>query len=136
MVVGRRLAAFVAILSLSAGHAAVCAGWQPTPEARMACCTGDEAACPMHTAPTQSHGVAAQHAVDQAQANSCCAASERTKSATPGTGFPMMTSFAVVATPFAVALPTLTLHVDGRRAAIPLPPSRVPTHLLLSVFLV
>src|SRR5436305_1193922 len=110
MVLGRHLAPVVAILSLCVGQVAVCAGWQTTPEARMACCTSDEATCPMHKAASHSHGGASQHAVDQAQADSCCAGSERSQSATTGTGFATATSFALVPSPFAAMLPTLTFH--------------------------
>ena len=34
----QRLAALALTLGLMAGNAAICAGWMPTPEARMACC--------------------------------------------------------------------------------------------------
>ncbi|MFL6279499.1 MAG: hypothetical protein ACJ731_05265 [Vicinamibacterales bacterium] len=136
MVLGRHLAAFVAILSLCVGHVAVCAGWQATPAARMACCTNDEVTCPMHQATPNSHGMMAQHTVDQVQADSCCAGSERTEAATTFASFAMATSIALVPSPLAAVVPALMLHIDGRRAALPLAPSPVPRHLLLSVFLV
>ncbi len=43
----QRLAALALTFGLMAGNAAICAGWMPTPEARMACCA-DGAECPMH----------------------------------------------------------------------------------------
>ena len=52
-----RLAALVITFGLVAGNAAVCAGWMPTPEARMACCaTASNARCTraIRTAPGQS----------------------------------------------------------------------------------
>jgi hypothetical protein len=137
MVLARHLAAFLAILSLCLGHVALCVGWQATPEARMACCTNDEATCPMHQGASHSDGVmVSQHTVDQAHADSCCAGSAGNESGTIAAGFAMATSFALVPRPFFALLPTLTFHIDGRRAAVPLPPSPVPKHLLLSVFLV
>src|SRR5262245_62287515 len=43
----RRLAAMAAVLTLCVGNLAECAGWQPTPEARMECCANGTK-CPMH----------------------------------------------------------------------------------------
>ena len=43
----RRTAALVVVLTLGAAGWAECAGWQATPEARMACCLGS-GDCPMH----------------------------------------------------------------------------------------
>jgi hypothetical protein len=42
----RRTAALVVVLTLGAAGWAECAGWQATPEARMACCSGN-GDCPM-----------------------------------------------------------------------------------------
>src|SRR3954464_10006747 len=77
----RRVAAMAAVLTLSLGNVAVCAGWQATPEARMACCH-DDASCPTHT--PDSHGSGSKHHVTQTQADNCCAASERNDPATTG----------------------------------------------------
>src|SRR5436309_3910490 len=67
----RRSAAFVAALAWCAGNVAVCAGWQATPEARMACCM-DGTTCPMHKSDHREHS--STHSVSQTQADSCCAA--------------------------------------------------------------
>lgn len=130
---GRRVAAIVAVLTLAVGNLAVCAGWQATPEARMACCR-DEAACPMHK--SESHHSGARHVVSQAQADSCCAGSERTHSTTTN---PTVVPSGI-ATLAPAALPVVTSPdvpaLQDWRALVPLPVSPVPKHLLLSVFLV
>src|SRR5687767_13879136 len=69
----RRMFALTLMLSLAAGNLAVCEGWAPTPEARMACCE-NETACPMHK--SDSTEPQPHRAMSQAQADSCCAASE------------------------------------------------------------
>ena len=73
LTLGRRLHAIGLILALVAGNGAVCAGWAPTPEARMACCSegGD---CPMHMG--DGHHSEGANLPTQAQADSCCASSE------------------------------------------------------------
>ena len=43
----QRLSACVLTLALIGGNAAVCAGWMPSPEARMACCA-DGGKCSVH----------------------------------------------------------------------------------------
>lgn len=129
----RRLTAAVAVLALSIGNVAVCAGWRPTPEARMACCQG-ESTCPRHK--SAGHGSASHHQLTQSQADSCCAGSEQNESATTR---PTLVSSGVVAlaptTVPPVVMPTVAA-LDEWRALVPLRASTVPKHLLLSVFLV
>ena len=62
----RRTAALVVVLTLGAAGWAECAGWQATPEARMACCSssGD---CPMHG--STEPGAGSERVVTQAQAD-------------------------------------------------------------------
>ena len=129
----RRLAAVAAVLTLCVGNLAVCAGWRTTPEARMACCQ-DETTCPMHK--SESHGSASKHHISQAQADTCCAGSERNDSATTRTA---PVSSAIVALALAtvpLTVPTALPALQGWRALVPLRVSPVPKHLLLSVFLV
>jgi hypothetical protein len=129
----RRLAATAAVLALSVGNVAVCAGWRATPAARMACCQ-DESTCPMHK--SAEHGSAAHHQLTQAQADSCCAGSEQSESATTG---PALVSSGVVAlTPATVPLVVMpaVAALEEWRVLVPLRASTVPKHLLLSVFLV
>ena len=133
MIIGRRIAAVVAVLGLCAGNLAVCAGWQATPEARMACCmSGTE--CPMHK--SEGHDHSSKTAFSQAQADRCCAASsQRRDSSTAGSTF--VSSGAIGWVPVAVVIaPTTPSPVQEWRALVPLPVSSTPKHLLLSVFLV
>lgn len=129
----RRVAALAAVLTLCVGNAALCAGWQATPEARMACCQ-DEASCPMHH--SESHGPGATHHVTQAQADDCCAGSERNESAPSRTSV----AAATIAAPVPASAPLIVVPtapaLQEWRAFAPLPGSPVPKHLLLSVLLV
>jgi hypothetical protein len=131
----RRAAALVVVLAIGAAGWAECAGWQATAEARMACCSGT-GPCPMHgsTAPVSG----ARMAVTQAQADSCCAASG-TEDATPSTGaFSLALSTALVRSALSIMAPVTVARAsfDGWPAHVPLAVGQVPTHLLLSVFLI
>ena len=133
VVLSRRLAAIAAVLTLCAGNLAVCAGWQASPEARMACCQ-DESTCPMHK--SAGHGSPAHHQVTQTQADNCCAGSEQSESAT--TRQALVSSGVVALAPATmtlVVMPTVAA-LEEWRALVPLRVSTVPKHLLLSVFLV
>jgi hypothetical protein len=128
-----RFAAVVLCLGLVAGNAAVCAGWAATPEARMACCEDEN--CPMHKGDSRDTG--STRVLTQAQADACCAWSEReeSRSSTP-TSLPAI-SFAVLGhgVVLPATVPALVLSDDWRTAA-PTPTAPVPRHVLLSVFLV
>jgi hypothetical protein len=130
----RRLAAVVAALALCAGNLAVCAAWQATPEARMACCMS-ETTCPTHKSDSHEHS-SSKRAVSQAQADNCCAAAaQRRDSATAGSTF--AASGVIALTPVAVfRVPPIAFASQEWRALVPLPVSSTPKHLLLSVFLV
>jgi hypothetical protein len=130
----KRLASVLLCLTTAAGNAAVCAGWAPTPEARMACCT-DEESCPMHQ--DDSHNSVSPRQLTQAQADNCCASSEREQSNPSNPTFIAAISDAVLgpAVVLAASAPSLVV-TDGWRTAVPLPQAAVPRHVLLSVFLV
>ena len=122
------------LLALAGGNRAVCAGWLPTPEARMSCCAkGRE--CPMHKGGLhESHS---QRPITQAEADSCCAWSERERSNSSGPTFVAEISspapnVSTVLTPPAPAL----VRTDSWRTDAPIPIAPVPKHVLLSVFLV
>ena len=133
VIVGRRLAALAAVLSLSVGNVAVCAGWQPTAEARMACCLSD-ANCPMHEA--EGHDHLAKSTVSQTRADSCCAASAQPRSSSSAPS-PFASSGVIALVPAAVFLIPATIHAAREwRVLAPLPASSIPRHLLLSVLLV
>ena len=129
----RRASAVVALLALVVGNVAVCAGWQATPEARMACCM-DGTTCPMHK--SNSHEHSSKRVVSQAQADSCCAAAaQRHDSAAAGSTFAASGVIALVpVAAFTVAVSAFSSQ--EWRALVPLRVSSVATHLLLSVFLV
>jgi hypothetical protein len=120
-------------LALMAGNVAVCAGWLPSPEARMACCTDGE--CPMHKG--DSHHSGSQRTLTQAQADSCCASSERKNSNQSGPAFGAAITAAVLGAGIVVpaSVPALVLS-DAWRTSAPIPIAPVPRHVLLSVFLV
>jgi hypothetical protein len=129
----RRLAAMAAVLTLCVGNVSVCAGWQPTPEARMACCTNGTR-CPMHK--SESRGSGSTHVISQAQADSCCAAaSSRTQASTADLAFVLSNATALPASA-SVVVPVAVPALQEWRALVPLPVSPVPKHLLLSVLLV
>jgi hypothetical protein len=132
--VTRRAAALVALLTLVVGNIAVCAGWQATPEARMACCMNG-ATCPMHKSDSHKHS-SSTRVVSQAQADSCCAAAaQRRDSSAAGSTFATSGVIALAAvTVFTV--PPIAFASQEWRALVPLPLSSVAKHVLLSIFLV
>ena len=129
----RRVSVLLLSLACVAGNLSVCAGWKPTPEARMACCAKD-GICPMRRAAASERKSA--HAVTQADADSCCAASERddatTSSATPS----VATAIVLLPVTFPALAAPPSWHPPVRPSAAPSPPRSVPRHVLLSVFLV
>jgi hypothetical protein len=130
----RRTAALVVAVTLGAAGWAECAGWQATPEARMACCSGS-GHCPMHGS-TES-GVGSQ-GVTQAHADSCCAASD-TNDSTPSPGaFSLSLSAASVTSTLTTLAPIAapSASFEAWRTHVPLPVGQVPKHVLLSVFLI
>jgi hypothetical protein len=98
----------------------------------MACCA--DASCPMHK---DSDSSGSARVVTQAQADSCCAASEREDSSQPSPAFVAAISAAVLGTASVLpaSVPALVLS-DGWRTTVPIPTAPIPKHVLLSVFLV
>lgn len=126
-----RLVAAALVVALSASPVALCAGWQFSPEARMACCAKG-IACPMHS--SEDDGGTTK-SVTQSEADSCCAAGEQ-DDATP-------TAKLLAAVPaIAIATPSILLppQADTRPRSLTLAISNhgptVSRHLLLSVFIV
>ena len=130
----QRLAALALTFGLMAGNAAICAGWMPTPEARMACCA-DGGECPMHKG--DSHRSGSERVLTQAQADSCCASSEGQNSNQSNPSFVTAITAAVlgVGVVLPANVPALVLS-DAWRTSAPIPIAPVPKHVLLSVFLV
>ena len=100
----------------------------------MACCAeGGE--CPMHKGRSEESG--SEQFISQAQADACCAASERDQSSSSNPAPAAAISAAVLGV--GVVLPSITpalVLTDGRRTAALLSSPPVPRHVLLSVFLV
>ena len=135
MQVLRCLSSVALSLALLAGNVAVCAGWAATPEARMACCA-DEDNCPMHKG-GDSQIAGSEGVISQAQADACCASSERQQSSQSTPSFDTVISSAVLGVGVVLPMPAPGLVLsDGWRAVAPIPIAPVPRHVLLSVFLV
>ena len=83
-----------------------------------------------------SHGVESNRAMHQTQADSCCASSERDHSNQSSPTSVVAISSAVLG-PGVVVPVTAPARVlsDAWRAVAPIPFAPVPTHVLLSVFL-
>ena len=129
----QRLAALALTFGLMAGNAAICAGWLPTPEARMACCAeGGE--CPMHNG--DAHRSGPGRVLTQVQADSCCASSEGQQSNRSNPSFATAITAAVLGGGVVLPanVPALVLS-DAWRTSAPMPIAPVPKHVLLSVFL-
>ena len=129
-----RFAALALTFGLMAGNAAICAGWMPTSEARMACCVED-AECPMHV--VDSHGAGQHNVPTQAEADSCCAASESSNSSQSSPTLATAITATVLGTGIVLPadIPALVMS-DAWRTSAPMPSPPVPRHVLLSVFLV
>jgi len=100
----------------------------------MSCCT-ESGDCPMHT--RHPHHSAKVILVSQAQADSCCASSERHDSDSSTPTSIVVISSAVLGPGIVVpaTVPALVLS-NAWRTAAPSPLAPVPKHVLLSVFLV
>ena len=100
----------------------------------MACCAeGKE--CPMHKG--ESKGIGGTTIITQAQADSCCAASEGERSSKSDSSSVTAISIAVLGAGVVLPVPVPALVLsDAWRATAPIPIAAIPKHLLLSVFLV
>ncbi len=89
----------------------------------------------MHKGETGSS--ATEHVLTQAQADNCCASSERDNSSQSSPTFAPAISSAVLGHGIVIpdAVPPLVLS-DGWRPAAPTRAGPIPKHVLLSVFLV
>jgi hypothetical protein len=100
----------------------------------MACCS-EGAECPMHSG--GSHRSGSERVLTQAQADSCCASSEREDSSQPNPTAVAAITAAVLGngTVLPASVPALALS-NGWRTTVPIPTAPIPKHVLLSVFLV
>lgn len=128
-----RAVAVTTLLIVGTGGWAECAGWQATPEARMACCVEGDA-CPMHK--SAASGSNSTASVSQTEADRCCAASESDNSTPPASSLAMTVPPAPLAAELFAFVPSPAVPRDFWRESVPLAGSQVPRHLLLSVFLI
>lgn len=132
MLLARRIGAIALVLFISGGDAALCAGWEVTAEARMACCVSG--ACPMHQ--SHPHGSDSADTVSQAEADICCLASESADPTPTSPVFAMVLPSAIPVQQLFAFVPPLIVMADAAREPIPLFGSVVPKHLLFSLFLI
>lgn len=144
----RRLAVISLIFLFSHTGLGLCAGWEATAEARMACCTDEHGSCPMHASSTRqaaspdrvltaaSREHAPSRVVTQAEADACCASAERDDARPPIVSAAPALPVPAVADARLVLIPDAGLAVDRWRASVQLPASQVPRHLLMAVFLI
>jgi len=89
----------------------------------------------MHDGESENSG--SSRVVTQAQADNCCALSERDRSSQANPIFVATISSTILGTGVAFQEPTPALTLRGGwRATAPVPIAHVPKHVLLSVFLV
>lgn len=98
----------------------------------MACCA-DEDTCPMHHSASSPAGTSS--VTSQSQADRCCAAAEGHESGTPVAAFAPSGALALAATWHPLAQPARHPALEDWRVPRRSRPA-VPTHVLLSVFLV
>jgi len=99
----------------------------------MACCE-DEQSCPMHRGHPDASGL--QPTLTQAQADSCCAASEQEQSGrSQQISAPSITGLSGPGVMVPPAPPRLVL-TDAWRAAVPDSSPPLRKHILLAVFLI
>jgi hypothetical protein len=127
----RRFAVFVLTLGLVAGAWRPCAGWTAAPEARMACCVRTPA-CAMHN--RADHGV--HTPVRQADADRCCAASERQEASQPSSTLVVVPALAPLVGLFAESPAVPVRWIEPHRPPPLLASRQLPRHLLLSVFVI
>jgi hypothetical protein len=101
----------------------------------MACCSGS-GDCPMHG--STEPGAGSERVVTQAQADSCCAASDTGDSTPSAVAFSLSLSAALVPSTLPTLAPIMasTASFAAWRTQVPLPLGQVPKHVLLSVFLI
>jgi len=127
----RRAVVAVIVIYMASGSLELCAGWQASPAARVACCE-DELTCPQH--PSSDAG--AMVTPTQAAADLCCATSEQNDSPQQASAVHSATTVApIVSVTSHTLVPTTTL-LHFWPPFVPPPGRQIHTHLLFSVFLI
>jgi len=124
------VASVVCLLAFVQSAVVECAGWQATPEARMACC--QDGACPLHH---HEDGAPPAHTT-QAAADNCCALSPRHESSPSKAVFATTITITVLQSLPPVVLSLARTPAFSAPWETTSPPPHVPKHLLLSVLLV
>jgi hypothetical protein len=124
----RRFVAATLAVILALGACGLCTGWEATAEARMA----DSATCPLH----ESSGDGVASGATQAAAARCCVASDQDESSPPESVFLPRVDLGQAVSLVPVAVTPAVASFEARPALRPPPGDHVPTHLLLSVFLI
>ena len=133
MGLARRIGAVAIVVAICVGNLAVCAGWQATPEARMACCT-NRTSCPMHGSDARASDSVV--VISQAQADGCCAGqSSRTQSSVADSQV-LPSKTIALATVTNVVVPVTVPALQAWRTVLPRRVSPVPQHLVLSILLI
>jgi hypothetical protein len=127
----RRIVVIVLSVGFLAGAWRPCAGWETTAEARMSCCVR-KAACAKH----KVAGSAVVTTVSQPEADACCAAAERQDASQPSATTLAPPTSAPVLQLFTEQPRARGAWVDWHRPPPLLASRQLPTHLLLSVFLI
>ena len=129
----RHVSAVTLTLALFAGKATLCAGWAATPEERMACCA-EGMECPMHASEREKSGT--RLVTSQAQADACCAASERQQSESERSVAAVQIATPPVDASFDLTSIAPIVLNERWPEAPPGPTPGTPRHVLFSVFLV
>jgi len=128
----RRIAVSALILTVSVGGLGCCTLWAASADAEMGR-RADGDACPMHHAPDRGDDTATAL---QAAAENCCRTVARDDATPAVAAFAFVTALAPAVGPDAIVLASTGHPRDVRQPPVLHPGSRVPVHLLLSVFLI
>jgi hypothetical protein len=88
----------------------------------------------MHKSDSDEQG--ATRVISQAEADRCCASSERDEAAPSSPSFVLTVELALVTTPVPFVAPQVGPALEAWRSVVPIPAGHVSKHVLLSVFLV
>ena len=89
----------------------------------------------MHKSDSDDDG--AKRVISQAEADRCCASSEREDSAPSSPSFVLaVAALAPITSPVPFVVPEIGSAIDAWRTLVPIPVTHVSKHLLLSVLLV
>jgi hypothetical protein len=88
----------------------------------------------MHKSDSDEQG--AKHVISQAEADRCCASSERDELAPSSPSFVLTVALALLTPPVPFVVPQIGPALETWRTVVPIAATHVSKHLLLSVLLV